>query len=62
MVSYVDLYVEFLSEKEHLDQIRAQSKLRVGDTIALCLLRARFVQNEASVFFLFAFPLYTLDV
>ncbi|MBK9491249.1 MAG: hypothetical protein IPO07_22520 [Haliscomenobacter sp.] len=45
MVSSVDLYVEFLNEKEHLDQIRVQSKLSVGDTIALCLLKERFVKK-----------------
>ena len=45
MVSSVDLYADYLSEKEHLDQIRAQSKLSVGDTIALCLLKERFVKR-----------------
>lgn len=45
MVSSVDLYADYLSEKEHLDQIRVQSKLSVGDTIALCLLKERFVKR-----------------
>ncbi|MDX2068905.1 MAG: hypothetical protein SFV55_10795 [Haliscomenobacter sp.] len=45
MVSSVDLYADYLSEQEHLDQIRAQSKLSVGDTIALCLLKERFVKR-----------------
>jgi hypothetical protein len=45
MVSSVDLYADYLSEKEHLDQIRAQSNLSVGDTIALCLLKERFVKR-----------------
>ncbi|WP_373552846.1 hypothetical protein [Haliscomenobacter sp.] len=45
IVSSVDLYADYLSEKEHLDQIRAQSKLSAGDTIALCLLKERFVKR-----------------
>lgn len=45
MISSVDLYADYLSEREHLDQIRAQSKLSVGDTIALCLLKERFVKR-----------------
>lgn len=45
MISSVDLYADYLSEKEHLDEIRLQSKLSVGDTIALCLLKERFVKH-----------------
>lgn len=43
-VSSVDLYAEFLSEKQHLDQIKTQRKLNVGDTIAICLLKERFIK------------------
>lgn len=41
----VDLILESLSEKEHLQAVQQQEKLAVGDTIALCLLKEKFVKQ-----------------
>lgn len=41
----VDLLVKDLSEKEHLEEIRTVEKLSVGDTIALCLLKEKYVKQ-----------------
>lgn len=43
--SSVDLVLEPLSEKEHLQAIQEQEQLGVGDTIALCLLKERFIKK-----------------
>jgi len=43
--SSVDLVFEPLSEKEHLQVIQKQEQLGVGDTIALCLLKEKFVKK-----------------
>jgi hypothetical protein len=45
MVSSVDLYAQSMGELDHLRQIKAQRKLSVGDTIALCLLKEQFVKK-----------------
>jgi hypothetical protein len=44
-VSSVDLVLEPLTEKEHLNAVYTQEKLKVGDTIALCLLKEKFVKK-----------------
>lgn len=44
-VSSVDLVLEPLSEKEHLQAIQKQEQLVVGDTIALCLLKEKFIKQ-----------------
>lgn len=44
--SSVDLILESLSEKEHLQAVQEQEKLAVGDTIALCLLKEKFVKQK----------------
>jgi len=44
-VSSVDLVLEPLTEKEHLNAVYTQEKLKVGDTIALCLLKEKFVKR-----------------
>lgn len=43
--SSVDLILEPLSEKEHLQAVQEQEKLVLGDTIALCLLKEKFVKK-----------------
>lgn len=44
-VSSVELTLEPLSEKEHLQAIQELEQLSVGDTIALCLLNEKFVKQ-----------------
>jgi hypothetical protein len=41
-ISSVDLILEPLTEKEHLQAVQEQEQLSVGDTIALCLLKEKF--------------------
>lgn len=42
----LDLLVKEQSEKEHLEEIRTVEKLAVGDTIALCLLKEKYVKKD----------------
>jgi hypothetical protein len=40
-----DLLTNYITEKEHLEFIFKEAKLGVGDTIALCLLKEKFVKQ-----------------
>ena len=42
----IDLLTNYMSEKEHLEFIFKEAKLSVGDTIALCLLKEKYVKKE----------------
>lgn len=44
-LSGIELVIKDLSEKEHLEEIRTVEKLSVGDTIALCLLKEKYVKQ-----------------
>ena len=41
----IDVPIKSLTAKEHLDEIRASEQLIVGDTIALCLFREKYVKK-----------------
>lgn len=44
--SSIDLLINYITEKEHLEFIFKEAKLSVGDTIALCLFKEKYVKKE----------------